>query len=82
VSEVHRQAVQATHEVLEQFVMDQGFEGMLGDWIVFGSVVKVDEDGDPDAQYFVAMTGGSLLQHVALGLVEKGKDVLLNGQSL
>jgi len=54
--------------------------GMLGDWLLVGSVVRVDEEGDPDAQYFVALSGGSMLQHHALGLLTKAEDVLQGGE--
>lgn len=64
------------HEALEQYLDGQGFSGMLGDWVLVGSVVRVDPDGDPDCEYFVAMAGGSMLQHVAIGLLGKGVQVL------
>lgn len=64
---------------LEAYLDGQGFDGMLGDWMVVGAVVRVDEDNDPDATYFVGFSGGSMLQHTALGLLAKGEDVLVNG---
>ena len=53
--------------------------GMLGDWMIVGSSIFVDEDGDPNAQYFVVFSGGSMLQHTALGLLRKGQNVLESG---
>lgn len=64
---------------IEAYLEGQGFEGMLGDWMVVGAVVRVDEDNDPDATYFIGFSGGSMLQHTALGLLAKGEDVLLSG---
>jgi hypothetical protein len=66
------------HAALEEYLEGQGFEGMLGDWLVVGAVVRIDEDGDPDATYFTAMTGGSMLQHIALGLLAKAEDALVS----
>jgi len=82
MSDRNREMVQPIQEALERFVSERGFEGMLGDWVTFGTIVRVDDDGDLDGEYFVVMTGGSLLQHVVLGLVEKGKDVLITGDKL
>lgn len=67
-------------EAIEVYLEGQEFEGMLGDWMLIGSVVHVDDDGDPDAEYFVALSGGSMLQHIVLGLIAKAEDVLAVGE--
>lgn len=64
---------------IEEYLDGQGFEGVLGDWMVVGAVVRVDEEGDPDASYFVGFAGGSMLQHTALGLLSKTEDILVGG---
>lgn len=61
---------------IEEYLEGQGFEGILGDWLLIGAVVRVDDEGDADATYFTAMTGGSMLQHVTLGLLAKAEDAL------
>lgn len=66
----------ALHKAIEEYLDGQGFEGLLSDWLLIGSVVKIDDDGDPNCTYFVAFSGGSMLQHHALGLLAKGEDVL------
>lgn len=63
---------------IEAYLEGQGFEGMLGDWMVIGAVVRIDEDSEPDADYFVALSGGSMLQHHALGLLAKAEDALVS----
>ena len=67
------------HAALEEYLDGQGFEGMLGDWIVVGSVVRVDLDGDPNCEYFIGFAGGSMLQHPAIGLLTKGMEMLAEG---
>lgn len=69
----------ALGEAIEKYMEGQDFHGILGDWLLVGSAVRVDEAGEPDAQYFVALSGGSMLQHHALGLVAKVEDVLDGG---
>lgn len=70
------------HTAIEEYLEGQGFEGMLGDWLVIGAVVRVDDEGDPDATYFAAMTGGSMLQHTVLGLLAKAEDALVSGDEV
>lgn len=55
-------------------------DGMIGDWIVIACQVYVDGDGDPNAQYLMAFSGGSMLAHVAQGLVSKADDMLAGGE--
>lgn len=61
---------------IEEYLEGQGFRGVLGDWLLVGCTVRIDEEGDADAEYFVGMSGGSMLQHHALGLLAKAEDVL------
>lgn len=48
--------------------------GMLGDWLAVVSMVAVDDEGRPRTQYYLIMRDGSLLPHVALGLLQVGVD--------
>ena len=66
------------HAAIEVHLDGLDFNGILGDWLLIGAVVRVDESGEPDAQYFTAMSGGSMLQHHALGLLAKAGDVLVS----
>lgn len=50
-------------------------DASLGDWVLIGSNVFV-VDEEVDCEYFAAMSGGSMLQHVVLGLLEKAPEVL------
>jgi hypothetical protein len=77
-SEARKDRAAKLGAAIEEYLEGQGFEGMLGDWLIVGAVVRVDEEGDPDATYFTAMNGGSMLQHHALGLLTKAEDVLVN----
>jgi hypothetical protein len=63
-------------EAIKVYLDDCGFEGMLGDWILVSAVVRVDPEGEPDCQYSVALSNGSMLQHIAIGLLSKGVDTL------
>lgn len=75
-----RDRAEGLGSALQEYMQGQGFrEGMLGDWIVVAANVFVDEEGDPDAEYFVALSGGSMLQHHALGLLAKAQSVLESG---
>lgn len=60
---------------------EMGYEGVLGDWVVVASAVRVDSDGDPNCEYFMAMSGGSMLQHHLLGLLAKA-DQMVAGEDL
>jgi hypothetical protein len=53
----------------------RGF-GMLGDWLAVVSMVVVDEEGDPRVKYYVALRDGSMLPHVAKGLLYQGLEEL------
>jgi hypothetical protein len=80
-SEEVRARTAKLHAAIEEYcaTLDMQEGGMVGDWVVVGAWVYVDEEGDPDAQYFVALAGGSMLQHQVLGLVQKAPDVLRSG---
>lgn len=80
MSEAERRRAKADvlAQAIQAYMAGEGLsEGMLGDWVVIGTNVYVDEYGDPDAEYFVAMTNGTMLQHTALGLIKRGEMVLL-----
>lgn len=74
--ERRRESADKIQVAIDQFVAENEFDGILGDWMVIGSVLTVDEDGDPNGQYFVALRGGTMMEHTALGLIQKAKDVL------
>jgi hypothetical protein len=61
---------------VEEYLAAQGFraESMLGDWLLIGANVFVDAEGDPDCEYFTIVSGGSMLQHQALGLIAKARE--------
>lgn len=77
--EERRNRAAALGEAIEKWSEGMGFEGMLGDWIIVGAMVRVDESGDPNADYFIGFSGGTMLQHVALGLMAKGDEMLSDG---
>lgn len=84
--EQRQQASDALHEAIQKYVQDIGgldlrADGTLGDWMLVASSVFVDErDSTPNCDYFVAFKGGSMLQHVAYGLLKKGQQLLESGQ--
>lgn len=55
---------------------------MVGDWMVIGTSVGIDEEQDPRAAYYLLFSRGSMLEHVALGLLSKAEDLLVNGEML
>lgn len=55
---------------------DDGDIGMLGDWIAVVCMVAVDDEGQPRAEYYLAMKDGALLPHIAQGLLAEGMDQL------
>lgn len=64
---------------IEQYMTEEGLTGMLGDWALIGSSVSVDDEGDPDAQYFIAMSNGTMLQHHLRGLFGKAVEMMNEG---
>lgn len=46
--------------------------GVLGDWLAVVSMVTVDAEGQPRTRYYLAVKGGTMLPHVALGLLYQG----------
>ena len=75
-AEERRERTAKLNVAIEEYLDGQGFTGMVGDWLLIGAVVRIDEDQDPNCQYFVALSGGSMLQHTALGLLRKADHVL------
>lgn len=70
-------------QALEAWVSSLPFEGkpgegpgILGDWIAVVAMVDVGPDGSPRAEYYVALRDGSMLGHVAKGLLRQGMDEL------
>jgi hypothetical protein len=64
-------------DALEQWVNSLPMEGdgdigLLGEWIAVVTMVSVDEDGEPRAEYYLAMRNGTMLPHTALGLLHRG----------
>lgn len=51
-------------------------EGILGDWMAIACFVDVDSEGRPNANYYIAMRDGTLLPHVARGLIVQAKAEL------
>jgi hypothetical protein len=66
-------------EALEEWVaslpMDgPGDVGLLGDWLAVVSMVAVDADGQPATEYYLVMRDGSMLPHVARGILYQGLE--------
>lgn len=68
------QAALETH--LSSLPMEAGEAdpGIIGDWIAVVSMVAVDDEGQPRAEYYLLMRGGNMLPHVAKGLLAEGLD--------
>lgn len=64
---------------LQQYMEELGETDMLGDWMVIACTVSVDEEGDPRAGYHLLFSGGSMLDHHALGLLSKAEEMLADG---
>lgn len=75
-AEERRERAAKIHKAIEEYMADYHIDGIAGDWVLIGAAMTVDDEGDPDCQYFIAMKDGTLLQHVALGLLLKAKEVL------
>lgn len=82
-AEVRRERAAKLSVVIEEYLrapeMEFKADGMLGDWVLIGTNSFVDEDGDPNAQYFVAMSNGSQLQHITIGLLHKALEMCSTG---
>lgn len=63
-------------QAIEEYCADMELPDMLGDWLLIGTRVRIDADGDPNCEYFVALSGGTMLQHHALGLSAKLQEML------
>lgn len=71
------EANEAVTEALEGWVASLPFDGdggpgVMGDWIAVLSMVDVRADGTPMAQYYIAMKDGTMLPHIAGGLLRQG----------
>ena len=75
-AEERRERAAKIHEAIEKYMADYRIDGVAGDWVLIGTAMSVDDEGDPDCQYFIAMKDGTLLQHVAIGLLIKAREVL------
>jgi hypothetical protein len=79
-----RQAASAKLQVaIEEYLsaypeIDPGAQ--LGDWLLVTAAVRVNDDLEADADYYLAFRGGSMLAHVAVGLLDIARDLLLNGK--
>lgn len=60
---------------LEDGTEGQG-PGVLGDWLAVVCMVDINSEGQPAAQYYLAMKGGAMLPHIAEGLLYRGIDEL------
>lgn len=76
-----RASSEKVQQAIEEYMstIDFGAQGVIGDWMVIGTLVYVDESQDEDAQYFMAFRGGSMLQHHVLGLLEQARNMLNDG---
>lgn len=77
-AEKRRARADKLQEAIQEYMEGQGFrpDGTLGEWMVIGCNVYIDQDGDPNAEYFYILGGGSMLQHHALGLLDKANKML------
>lgn len=48
--------------------------GILGDWIAVVSMVAVSPEGHPVTEYYLCMKDGTMLPHIAKGLLYEGVD--------
>jgi hypothetical protein len=62
----------------DEGVSGEGDIGMIGDWIAIVSMVRVNEDGIPVTEYYMCMKDGTLLPHMALGLLSVGNHLIAN----
>lgn len=86
-TERQRVADQQLHEAVQEAVQAYGeasgdqvnVPGVLGPWLVAAVEMWFDEDGDPRDVVCLLHRGGSLPNHVALGLVRAADAVLVRG---
>jgi hypothetical protein len=50
--------------------------GMLGDWLAVVSMVRVSSEGSPVTEYYLCMKDGTMLPHMALGLLSVGNHLI------
>jgi hypothetical protein len=54
--------------------------GILGDWICVAAMVAVDDEGDPRVEYYLALKNGTMLPHLATGLLHEGLALIRGGR--
>ena len=79
MDEARRKAAQRKlDDAVEQFFRDMGWapETLLTSWILVGFQTGFDDGGNQTSGYAVVHMGGGQPDHVAIGLLECGKDML------
>jgi hypothetical protein len=62
----------------DETVENAGDIGIIGDWIAVVSMVRVNAEGIPVTEYYLCMKDGTLLPHIALGLIRIGNHLVVN----
>jgi hypothetical protein len=68
-------------EVLPFAADSSGGIGVLGDWVAVVCMMDVNEEGQPVAQYYLAMKNGSSLPHTVDGLLRQGLSEMASNTS-
>lgn len=55
-------------------------QGVVTAWALVAHTHSFDEEGDAQSAYYHLYSGGSVPDHVALGLFRMGEHLLLNGE--
>jgi hypothetical protein len=68
---------EAISGAIEAWVASLPFEGdgdigVLGDWVSVVCMVRVNDEGEPVAHYYLGFKNGTSLPHVAEGLLRQG----------
>jgi hypothetical protein len=61
---------------LDETASGSGDIGILGDWIAVVSMVRVNADGVPVTEYYLCMKDGTMLPHMALGMLQVGNHLI------
>lgn len=77
-AEARRKESDLLGQAINQYIKP---EGVLGDWMVIACSTQVDDEGEPMAQYHIGFSGGSMLDHHALGLLDRGRWMLEDGEA-
>jgi hypothetical protein len=56
--------------------LEPGDIGILGDWLAVVSMVRVNADGIPVTEYYLCMKDGTMLPHMALGMLQVGNHLI------